>query len=203
MLSAAPRQTIYPNERRRHQRVRIHLFGRFMLSNRSEYPCQIVNISPGGLAMIAPVSGRVGERVVIYANELGRLEGDTVRLFNNGFSIQFNATDRKRDKLAAQLTWLANRHQIGLPDDRRHERVVPRNSAGRLTLPDGTIMPCRIIDVSVSGAAVSMAQPLPLGAPVTLGRSNGRVSRVFEGGIAIEFARELHPDLIEESLFQP
>ena len=37
------------------------------------------------------------------------------------------ATPRKRDKLAAQLTWLANRHILSLPEDRRHGRIVPRN----------------------------------------------------------------------------
>ena len=37
------------------------------------------------------------------------------------------ATPRKRDKLAAQLTWLANRSTLGLPEDRRHDRIVPRN----------------------------------------------------------------------------
>ena len=38
-------------ERRRHQRVRVVLLGRFMLENHQEYPCQSMNISPGGIAM--------------------------------------------------------------------------------------------------------------------------------------------------------
>ncbi|MBS0530873.1 MAG: PilZ domain-containing protein, partial [Proteobacteria bacterium] len=40
-----------PDERRRFQRVKIHLLGRYMLPDRREFPCQIVNMSPGGLAM--------------------------------------------------------------------------------------------------------------------------------------------------------
>jgi len=35
------------------------------------------------------------------------------------------ATPRKRDKLAAQLTWLANRQILNLPEDRR-TTVSPR-----------------------------------------------------------------------------
>ena len=41
--------------------------------------------------------------------------------------MTISATPRKRDKLAAQLTWLANRHILGLPEDRRHGRIAPRN----------------------------------------------------------------------------
>ena len=45
-------------ERRRFQRVRVNLLGRYMLSDRREFPCQVINMSPGGMAVLAPVSGR-------------------------------------------------------------------------------------------------------------------------------------------------
>src|SRR5207244_2584601 len=41
-------------ERRRFQRVKVHLLGRYMLPDRREFPCQIINMSPGGLALLAP-----------------------------------------------------------------------------------------------------------------------------------------------------
>src|SRR5262245_9640122 len=99
----------HAQERRRHQRVRVDLLGRYMLADRCEYPCQVVNMSPGGMALIAPVSGNVGERVIAYVDHLGRLEGMIARQIENGFAMTIAATPRKRDKLAAQLTWLANR----------------------------------------------------------------------------------------------
>jgi hypothetical protein len=102
-------------ERRRFQRVRVDLLGRYMLPDRREFPCQVVNMSPGGIALIAPVSGQPGERVIAYVDHLGRLEGHVARIFQNGFAMTIAATPRKRDKLAAQLTWLANRHILGLP----------------------------------------------------------------------------------------
>src|SRR5436309_6094882 len=101
-------------ERRRFQRVRVNLLGRYMLADRREFPCQIANMSPGGMALIAPVSGKPGERVIAYVDHLGRLEGVIARCFENGFAMTISATTRKRDKLAAQLTWLANRHILGL-----------------------------------------------------------------------------------------
>ena len=39
-------------DRRRHQRVRVNLLGRYMLPDRREFPCQVVNMSPGGMALI-------------------------------------------------------------------------------------------------------------------------------------------------------
>ena len=74
-------------------------------------------------------------------DHLGRLEGKVARTFENGFAMTISATLRKRDKLAAQLTWLANRQILNLPEDRRHGRFAPRNPMARLVLPNGTMSP--------------------------------------------------------------
>ena len=181
-------------ERRRFQRVRVNLLGRYMLADRREFPCQVVNMSPGGMAIIAPVGGAPGERIIAYVDHLGRLEGQVARPFQNGFAMTISATARKRDKLAAQLTWLANRHILGLPEDRRHGRIVPRNPVGRLIMPNGVNLTCRIIDVSQSGAGIATNERPPIGALVTLGKVQGRVVRHLEDGFAVEFTRLQHPD---------
>src|SRR6476620_2718133 len=110
-VAAARKTLILPlaEERRRHQRVKVNLLGRYMLSDRREFPCQVINMSPGGIAMAAPVLGFPGERVIAYVDHLGRLEGKIARMIDNGFAMSISATPRKRDKLASQLTWLANR----------------------------------------------------------------------------------------------
>jgi hypothetical protein len=187
-------------DRRRHQRVRVNLLGRYMLADRREFPCQVVNMSPGGMALIAPVAGNAGERVIAYVDHLGRLEGHIARLFQNGFAMTIAATPRKRDKLAAQLTWLANRHLLASPEDRRHGRRVPRNPIGRLVLANGVNLSCRIIDVSESGAGIATDQRPPLGSLVMLGKIQGRVVRHLEEGFAIEFTRSQHPDFVEENV---
>lgn len=197
-----PRILPASEERRRFQRVRVNLLGRYMLQDRREFPCQVVNMSPGGMALIAPVSGEIGERVIAYVDHLGRLEGQVTRLFANGFAMNISASIRKRDKLAAQLTWLANRHILDLPEDRRHERIIPRNPSARLILPNGTNVSCRIIDMSLSGAAIGMpAEQRPaVGASVTIGKVSGRVVRHLENGFAVEFTRLQHPDFLDESI---
>jgi hypothetical protein len=187
-------------DRRRFQRVRVNLLGRYMLADRREFPCQVVNMSPGGMALIAPVSGQPGERVIAYVDHLGRLEGHIARLFQNGFAMTISATTRKRDKLAAQLTWIANRHILDLPEDRRHGRIIPRNPVSRLIMPNGINLTCRIIDMSQSGAGIATDQRPPIGALVTLGKVQGRVVRHLEDGFAVEFTRLQHPDFLDENI---
>ena len=187
-------------DRRRHQRVKVNLLGRYMLADRREFPCQVVDMSPGGMALIAPVGGVAGERVIAYVDHLGRLEGRIARLFQNGFAMTISATARKRDKLAAQLTWLANRHILGLPEDRRHGRIVPRNPVARLIMPNGVNLTCRLIDVSESGAGIASEERPPIGALVTLGKVQGRVVRHLEEGFAIEFTRLQHSDFLEDNV---
>ncbi len=189
----------HAQERRRHQRVRVNLLGRYMLADRREFPCQVVNMSPGGIALIAPVSGEVGERVIAYVDHLGRLEGKIARQLQNGFAMTISATLRKRDKLAAQLTWLANRNILNLPEDRRHGRFVPRIAAARLVMPNGTNVGVRIIDISLSGAGIATDHRPEVGSHVTLGKIPGRVVRHLEEGFALEFTRLQHPDSVEEN----
>jgi len=189
-------------ERRRFQRVKVNLLGRYMLSDRREFPCQVVNMSPGGMALVAPVIGTPGERVIAYVDHLGRLEGTIARTIDTGFAMTIAASPRKRDKLAAQLTWLANRHILNLPEDRRHGRVTPRNSLARLILPNGNNVACRVIDLSQSGAAIAIAPDLrpAVGTMVTVGKTQGRVVRHIDDGFAIEFTRLQHPDFLEDSI---
>ena len=189
-------------ERRHFQRVKVNLLGRYMLADRREFPCQVINMSPGGMALIAPVTGNPGERVIAYVDHLGRLEGKIARTFENGFAMTIAASSRKRDKLAAQLTWLANRHILNLPEDRRHGRFPPRNPLARLILPNGNNVTCGIIDLSQSGAAIAIAPELrpEVGAMVTLGKVQGRVVRQIDEGFAVEFTRLQHPDFLEDNL---
>jgi hypothetical protein len=157
-------------------------------------------MSPGGVALTAEMLPQVGELVVAYVEHVGRLEGRCVRLFGNGFAMTVAGTVRRREKIAAQLTWFANRHALGLPEDRRHERFALRDPRSTLTLPTGVTVPVRVMDVSLSGAAVACDVSVPIGTSVTLGRTQGRVVRQLDGGFAVEFSRVQNPDTLEHNL---
>jgi hypothetical protein len=177
------------HDRRIHWRVAINLFGRLMLENRLESPCQTRNISPGGAALTTPVVGHVGERAVAYLDHIGRIEGEIVRLYDGGFAMTINATLHRKDTLAAKLTWLANRHELSLPEDRRHERVIPKTPlATTVCLPDGREFRATVIDMSLSGAAIAVKIKPSIGSPLAIAKLRALVVRHFDGGIAVEFA---------------
>jgi hypothetical protein len=178
-------------ERRRHSRVKVRLPGQFMRENRKEFPCMTVDMSPGGVAFTADETVEIGERIVAYVDHVGRVEGRVAREFPGGFAIAMRLPAMKRERLADQLTWLANRQELGMPEDRRHERIRPRRTRSTLILPTGREVMATIIDVSQSGVALALASPVapPVGTPVTVGATKGRVVRLFPQGVAVEFAR--------------
>lgn len=171
-----------------------------MLANYEEYECVVTEMSPGDMHVTCLGRPRKDERVVAYIDHLGRVEGNVVAVDGRGFSMSINATERKREKLAAQLTWLANKHELGLPEDRRHDRLTPRNTLTELTLEDGTQYNCRIMDLSLSGAAVDLEVRPTIGMPVRLGNMRGRVVRHFMEGVAIEFLSLQSRDTLREFL---
>eukprot|EP00919_Chromeraceae_sp_WS-2016_P033546 GHVR01079222.1.p1 GENE.GHVR01079222.1~~GHVR01079222.1.p1 ORF type:complete len:211 (+),score=41.79 GHVR01079222.1:411-1043(+) len=171
----------------KYQRVQVSVLGRYMLSDRREFPCQVLEMSPGDAVVIAPAAGVVGEKVIAYLDLIGRIEGTILSQMDGGFVMDLSASPRKRDKMAAQLTWLANKDVLNLPEDRRHERVVPDIRHSTVVLDDGRRCNCKIIDISLSGAAIELDVRPATGTSITLGRMRTRVARHFPNGVAVEF----------------
>ena len=189
MSLIAPIAAARPKDDRRYQRVPVLLHGRFMLPNRTEHECVVTDMSPGGARLRAGDKGLINDRVVAYVETIGRIEGSIVRHTEDGFAMTILGTARRRDKLASQLTWLTNRGELGLPEDRRHERYVPRNPVARLTTTSGAEVTVRLIDVSLSGAAFSTDIAFEKGDPIMLNQTPARIVRIFDRGVACEFTR--------------
>src|SRR5262245_47757343 len=136
-------------DRRRYKRIAVTLLGRFMRASKEEHACKLVDISAGGAAVASPAPVTIGERVVAYFDHVGGLEGVVVRTFEGGFAFSISATKHKREKLAAQLTWLANRTVLSSADGRRLERIAPSNGEQALQLAEGITLVCRVLDVSI------------------------------------------------------
>jgi hypothetical protein len=169
------------------QRVPVSVQGRYMLEDRTEHRCRVTAMSPGDVVLTAGRPGSLGEQIIAYIDHVGRVEGIVLAVDGDSFVISINASERKRDKLAAQLTWLANRHELDLADDRRHDRLVPANPHSIVVTDDGVRHACYIIDVSVSGAALRCDIRPEIGTPVSLVDIPARVARHIPEGFAISF----------------
>ena len=176
-------------DRRRHKRIPAELLGRFMRENKEEHACRLISISAGGAAIqpMAPAPMSIGERVVAFFDHIGGIEGTVVREFDGGFAIKLRVTQHKREKLAATLTWLANRSELTGIDERRHDRIAPKSGRQQVFLSDGGVLECQILDISVSGASVGTRARPPIGTEVTLGKLRARVVRHHTHGFGVQF----------------
>jgi hypothetical protein len=93
-------------EHRRDQRLKVTLRGRYMLADGREYPCRTVDISAGGVAIVGAIKGKIGERVIVYLDRVGRIEGTIVRHFDGCFAIRLRASALKREALKAEIARL-------------------------------------------------------------------------------------------------
>ncbi|KQQ58845.1 MULTISPECIES: PilZ domain-containing protein [Rhizobium/Agrobacterium group] len=178
----------------------VPLTGRLMVPSQDEFDCVAHDMTAEKARISCFVRPANGDRIIAYLQHIGRVEGIVKSLTPDGFVIAISATERKREKLAAQLAWIAKRHALGLPEDRRHDRLTPRNPRADLMLSDGNIAPCRIIDLSLSGAAVEIDIRPALGSNVRLGNMAGRIVRHFMEGVAIEFDAVQSRDALIEFL---
>ena len=181
-------------EQRHDQRVEVRLLGRFMRSDRKEFDCESIDASPNGVAFASDAGVQPGERIVAYLNQIGRVEGRVTQIFARGFAIQMNVPAAKRNKLATQFAWLANRQSLGLPEERRHERIAPRDRYTILRLDNGREYTATLIDVSTSGAALNVDCEPPIGAHVVVGATPAEVVRHVNCGIAVQFLDPLPAD---------
>lgn len=197
-------------ERRRDIRVVVSLPGRYVLVRRRathgkhpEFACRLVNISPHGMVLAGPVVGTIGEPVVSYFDEFGKLEGKVIRRLYGGFAMTLDADDDQLAKLESKLDWLDKHQRDDIPNTRRHRRIVPTNPHSTLIMADGKTVPCFVIDMSASGVAVSANVRPPIGMPLAVGSVVGRVVRRFAEGFAVHFVETQDPRLLEQVLIKP
>ncbi len=173
-------------DERRHRRVVITLPARFMVDGGEEHRASLFDMSPGGVSLTSELQPPIGARVVAYIDDIGRCEGVVVRHHAYGFALRLTATQNRRDRIAERLTYHANRHRLRAEDLRVHERSELDRET-RCLLPDGSDMACRIIDLSLTGAAVAIEKRPPIGADISIGRMQGRIVRHIPQGFAIRF----------------
>ncbi len=51
------------------------------------FPASRSTCPPGGVALAAPVKGNIGDKVIVYLDTLGRVEGKVVRHLADGFAL--------------------------------------------------------------------------------------------------------------------
>lgn len=160
------------------------------MSDGADHTFLTENVSCGGATFEAASIPAIGSKIVCYFDELGRVACEVVRKTEAGFAVSYQTPQHKKDKLADRLVWLLNYKKYDLED----ERASPRKATGGpalVTRSNGTKLQCRVIDISLTGAAFEFDGPVPIvGEHVRVGSLRGAVVRAVTGEFAIRF---LHP----------
>jgi PilZ domain len=167
------------------------IFGRFMLPDMSEHPCQVVKLTTSGADFLTQNIAPKGLALVAYLEEVGRVEAISGEPIEGGFSVKFSLTGARLERLQQRIEWLQKRETSDQPDGRRHPRYEPTEKQSQIALPDGRIYNCEVIDISLSGAAVKTEVMPSVGTFLMLGKMRGRVVRYLDHGVAIEFVKQL------------
>ena len=121
------------------------------------FACRATRVSPFRMMVEMPVVGKVGDSLTSYFQDIGHFEGTISDTTKGGVLLELEMTQAMRAKLADKLTWLEKKTKdpVSISDARKTPRFVPKASHSTLTLADGTVHACHIIDASLSGVAVS------------------------------------------------
>lgn len=190
LIVSLPGRYVFPNRPAAH-------------GNRREFACRLVNISLQAVTLIAPVYPAKGESVITYCDAFGKLEGSSTHVHKSGFVMSIAATNEERATLAAKIDWYEKNKNHDAPDSRKHKRIVPKDPRSNLILSDGQQLGCFVIDMSVSGVAVSADIKPEIGTPLAVGKLVGRVVRHLVDGFAVQFIEAQDPNLLEQRIIQP
>jgi hypothetical protein len=168
------------------------------------FACRTSRISPFRMMVAVPVVGKVGDPITSYFGDFGKLDGVISDTASGSFLLELEMTKTMREKFATKLTWLDKRQKNpNIRDGRKQPRIIPATPHSTLTLADGTIRSCFVVDMSTSGAAISAEVQPPIGMPLAVGACVGRVIRHLPDGFAVKFVEEQKRNDLERLVMRP
>jgi len=152
------------------------------------FACRTTRVSPFRMIVDVPVVGKVGDRLSTYFRDFGKFDGLISDTMIGGFLLELEMTRAMRESFASKLIWLESKlKEPAIIDLRKAARIIPENPHSLLTLADGTTHRCFVVDIVMSGAAVSSELQPQIGTPLAVGACIGRVVRRLPNGFAVKF----------------
>jgi hypothetical protein len=156
-----------------------------MLPDGAEHPCETVDVSVTGVSLRGYVMAELGERVVAYLDELGRLEGVVVRRGPDWFAINSKLAPGRIDRLVKRIESLSGERAGFRGKQPENARPVDLRTEFGQTFAVG------LANEDRQGAKVVADFKLLPGARVTVDRCRAVVLGEVSGGFLVAFEDRL------------
>lgn len=177
-------------DRREYPRVPVELAAQlFIPANKKTWSARVINLSAGGAGLRYNGKPPAPELVGALAIEgFGNLEGITTRRQDDMGGLRFLIGEAERHQLLQRLTALI---KSGIQSVRSLHEIDegPLASSLSLTRQSGRQHLCKVVDISLQGAALLTDAAVPKGEHVLVGRMFGRVIDQLQDQVVVQFLR--------------
>lgn len=170
----------------RNGQIELSVGGRVLLADGTERNCYVRFDSEDVATVFAAADPAVFDRVVFRLEGVGSLSGIVVANDLASFEIRIEGSGERRRRVQAKLEWL-KAHAAGREERRSESRIVPRQRTVLVRRPGEEPVTAWILDVSPSGASLSMPVRPEIGETVLVGRRYAEVVRHSDEGVAVRF----------------
>ncbi len=164
---------------------------RLLVNNETSGKGTLFDLSAGGVGVLTDVKVAAGDHVVMHLEGGARLEGTVMRLLADGFGVELTMSAAKRSRLIDALEPMVESVEeiVELPMNRRvAERVAGLRMETECHTENGALE-CRIVDMSLTGAAIETNAEIAIGSVITIGQTRGKVVRRYGKTYGIHFDR--------------
>lgn len=178
-------------ERRAFPRLRSKINARLLVNNVEDGEGLVSDFSASGAAINTELDVAPGDHIVLYLEGGSRFEGVVARCFEGGFGIEFGMHESKRKRLMSALEGVKDdsAEMTSLPLKQRvADRVGGFRGKAVCRTASGEDVECRLVDMSLSGAAIETDVDLKIGESVLLGQTKGRIVRRDGNIYGIQFS---------------
>jgi hypothetical protein len=187
MSQAQPVPFPVTENRRKYESSAVSLDGRlFVPAENGEQSCQVVDLSAGSARVICEDVPPPSTYVILYVDGFGRFPAVTTCYHDGAIAMRFDLSEKRREKLTAQIGIYLKAGIAGVTSLRRHTRT-PTPAEITFRRESGEEIACNIRDLSLRGAFLETDCQPPLGEVIVVGPYRGGVIRHEAQGFAIQF----------------
>lgn len=165
---------------------------------RPDFYAVTVDISTEGIRLKSAARPVLGEILYCSIRHVGLMETQVARVDPHEFAVRLRTRRPPPSIVAKRFVSLADQQRQSPEPIRVHPRIIPKKIDVQLTLEDGTLIPARVLNLSASGVALFLGEPLAIGQAIMVGRTWARVSRQFEHGVGAAFLVPFSPTAIND-----